>query len=146
MIIDFVGNCFAHGTPTEVRVYSLEQKVKVKNPSREPEVLIRICKNCYRAYPSAIGSICPFCNFENGKTKLQIKQDQEAELQKITEINRKNKRKEVGICKTVKELIEIANLRNYNRGWVIKMARIKHINISKEDWKLIYDKRNNFKK
>jgi superfamily II DNA or RNA helicase len=113
IIIDFVGNCYTHGTPTEKRVYTLKQeKKKIKNASREPDVLCRQCSNCFKVYKGT-SPICPYCNHNNGKTKKQIEQDEKAELERITEIKKKNARMEVGMAKTFGELVALARKRGY---------------------------------
>lgn len=111
IIIDYVGNCYAHGLPTEKRVYTLRPS-KIRNPSREPEVLIRECKRCFRVY-AGTDRICPYCGFDNGKTKKEIEADEKAELERITELHRKQARMEVGMARTEAELIEIARKRGY---------------------------------
>lgn len=111
IIIDFVGNCYAHGMPTEKRIYSLKPG-RILNPSREPDVLIRECKKCFRVYRGT-SSICPYCGFNNGKTKKEIEQEKKAELERVTELNRKQARIEVGMAKTEAALIEIGRKRGY---------------------------------
>lgn len=111
VIIDFVGNCYTHGMPTEKRVYTL-QPSKIRNPSREPEVLMRECKKCFRVY-AGTDPICPYCGHDNGKTRKQIEQDEKAELERVTEINRKRARMEVGMAHTLEELVDIGRKRGY---------------------------------
>lgn len=119
VIIDFVGNCFAHGMPSDPHDWSLTETVKCQNPSREPEVLVRICDNCFRAYPSKEGPICPYCGFNNGKTKREIEQDKKAELEKIEAVKKKQARMEQGMAKTYEELVQIGIKRGYKNphGW-----------------------------
>ena len=112
IIIDFVGNCYAHGTPTEKRTYSLEETTRTRNPSREPEVICRECTNCFRVYRGA-DPICPYCGFDNKKTKKQIQMDEAAELERIEKIERINKKREQGRAATYQELVEIGRARNY---------------------------------
>lgn len=125
VIIDFVGNCYTHGMPTEKRVYTL-QPSKIRNPSREPEVLMRECKKCFRVY-AGTDPVCPYCGFDNGKTRRQIEQDEKAELERVTEINRKRARMEVGMAHTLEELVDIGRKRGYRNPtyWAkaIMMAR-----------------------
>ena len=123
VIIDFVGNCYAHGTPTEKRTYSLDDcEKRVRNPSREPEVTCRECSNCLRVY-RGIDPICPYCGFDNKKTRKQIQEDEKAELERIEKIERTKKRQEVGMAKTREELIKIAKARGYSMGWVYHMMQ-----------------------
>lgn len=112
IIIDYVGNVYTHGMPTEKREYTLNNNIKIRNASREPEIIARECTNCLRVY-SGMSRICPYCGFDNGKTKKQIEEDKKAELEKITEMKRKAARKEVGMAKTERELINLGIKRGY---------------------------------
>lgn len=111
IIIDYVGNCYTHGLPTEKRVYTL-QPTKIRNSTREPDVLARECKKCFRVY-AGTSRICPYCGFDNGKTRKEIEADEKAELERITELHRKQARREVGMARTESELIEIGRKRGY---------------------------------
>lgn len=112
VIIDYVGNCYTHGMPTEPRIYTLNNNIKIRNASREPDIIVRMCKHCFRVYKGN-DRICPYCGADNGKTKKQIEEDEKAELEKITEIKRKQARIEVGMAKTEAELIAIGKRRGY---------------------------------
>lgn len=119
IIIDYVGNCYTHGMPTEKREYSLNPHVKrIRNANRELDVIVRQCKKCLRVYAGNKPE-CPYCGFNNGKTRKQIEQDEKAELERITEIKRKQARQEVGMAKTEAELINIGIKRGYKnpRYW-----------------------------
>lgn len=119
IIIDFVGNCYAHGTPTEKREYTLDEKqVRVKNPSREPEVTARECSNCLRVY-RGIDPICPYCGFDNKKTRRQIKEDEKAELERIEKLEKVNRKREQGMAQSYEELVEIGRKRGMKNphGW-----------------------------
>lgn len=119
IIIDYVGNCYAHGTPTEKRVYKLT-KQKIRNPSREKDIITRACENCLRVYPGN-GPICPYCGHDNKKTQKQIEIEQKAELERITEINRKKARMEVGMARDYASLVALATRRGYkNPSWWAK--------------------------
>lgn len=116
-IIDFVGNCFTHGMPTEKRIYNLNETNKIRNASREPEIVTRQCKNCFKVY-AGNGRICPYCNFDNGKTKKQIEEDKKAELERITEINKiKDKEDLKQASKTYKGLVAYGKSKGYKSGW-----------------------------
>jgi hypothetical protein len=67
-------------------------------------------------------------------TEREIKAHESIELQRITaeeaekaERKRKEMRMEVGMCKTIEDLIKIQKERGYNTAWVWKMARVKNI-------------------
>ena len=112
IIIDFVGNCYTHGMPTEKRIYSLETGTKIRNVSREPDVIVRECKHCFRVYKGN-DRICPYCGADNGKTRKQIATE-EAELERITEIEKKKRaRMEVGMAQDYGALVALAKKRNY---------------------------------
>lgn len=132
IIIDYVGNVFRHGMPTDKNEWSLGERKKCKNSSGEPDVLVRVCKECLRAYPGTL-PICPWCGANNGKTKKQIEHEEQVELERITAIEKKQKRMEVGRQTTFEGLVEIAKDRGYAPGWCLQQAKIKHINV---DWSL----------
>lgn len=119
IIIDYVGNVFTHGMPTEKREYTLDATApRVRNPSREPEVLVRMCKSCLMVYKGT-SPICPYCHHDNGKTKKQIEEDKKAELERITEAKRKQARREVGMAQTYEDLVALGERRGYKnpRYW-----------------------------
>lgn len=129
IIIDYVGNVYTHGMPTEKREYSLTNNVKVRNPSREPDLIVRQCKNCLRVYKGNKPE-CPYCGYDNGKTRKQIEADEKAELERVTEIKRKQARMEVGMARDLNSLIEIGKKRGYKnpRWWaqqIIEARRSK---------------------
>lgn len=132
IIIDYVGNVFRHGTIDEDSEWSLVERKKCRNPNGEPEILTRMCKSCYRVY-SGTNPICPYCNFNNGKTKQEIKYEQDMEMQRIIELEKKEKRKEIGRSRTFEDLVKIAQKWGYERGWCIRQAKLKNIAI---DWAL----------
>lgn len=132
IIIDYVGNVFRHGLPTDDNEWSLSERKKCRNTSSEPDILVRVCSKCLRTY-SGTDKICPYCGNDNGKTRKEIENEKKAELEKIEAIEKKNKRMEVGMQTTFEGLIAIARERNYAPGWCIQRARIKHIRV---DWGL----------
>jgi hypothetical protein len=62
-----------------------------------------------------------------GKTKEEIEYDTKQELIKIETFEKKQKRIEVGMCKTKADLERIAKERGYANGWVWQMMKIKGI-------------------
>ena len=119
-IIDYVGNVYAHGMPTEKRIYTLTDTQRVRNPSRESEVIVRVCEKCLMAY-SGTSPICPYCHHDNGKTKREIEEDKKAELERITEMKRKQAKREVGMARTMEALVDLAQKRGYKnpRYWAM---------------------------
>ena len=92
--------------------------MKCPNPSGEAEVKIRQCSKCFRVYQGT-DRICPYCGNDNGKTRKEIQQEKEEELERITKIEKKKARMEQGMAKTMEDLIKIAKQRGYKnpRGW-----------------------------
>ena len=125
-IYDFVGNVFRHGMPTEHREWTLDKQVKCRNPSSSPDVLVRECKNCFRVYRGS-DRICPYCGYDNGKTKKQLEEDKQAELQEIQSYIKKSNRMQVGMAKSRSELEKIAAERGYNKKWVYVQCKLKGI-------------------
>lgn len=126
IIIDFVGNCYRHGKPTDKQEWSLSERKRCRNPSGEPEVLCRQCPECLRVYRGK-DPICPYCGAKVGKTKKEIQQEKEAELARIDAINKRERRMEVGKARTRSELEAIAKQRGYDRKWVWVQCKIKNI-------------------
>ena len=128
IILDFVGNYERHGLPDDEREWSLERIKRVRTKAdEEPKVLIRNCPNCFKVYSASLGVVCPYCQFNVGKTKEEIEYDEKQELIKLEAYERKNKRMEVGMAKTKADLERIAKERGYARGWIYNMMKIKNI-------------------
>lgn len=129
-IIDFVGNAFTHGMPTENREWSLTEKTKNKNPSREPDVLARQCAKCFRVY-KGVSSICPYCGYDNGKTQRQIKEEERAELERIEKIEKKRRKDEVK-NKSYEELVKIGYARGYKNPEYWAKIRVGYRELKKQ--------------
>lgn len=125
IIIDFVGNAFTHGMPTEFREWSLTQKTKNKNPKREPDILVRQCEKCFKVY-KGVSAICPYCGHNNGKTKRQLEEEERAELERIEKIEKKKKRDELR-GKSYQELVKIGYERGYSNPEYWASIRVNYI-------------------
>jgi len=112
VIIDYVGNAYRHGMPTETREWSLTKEVKCKNKSGEPDVLIRQCKRCYKCYPGT-NKMCPYCENDNGKTRREIEKDTKAELERLAEVKKRSLKMEQGMCRTFGDLVALGKQRGY---------------------------------
>jgi len=112
IIYDLVGNVYRHGLPTETRNWSLTEKMKVRNKNAEPNILVRQCSKCRLVY-SGNDRICPYCGFDNGKTRREIEEDEKIELQKIEKLKRKKERMEVGMAKNLEQLTALGRRRGY---------------------------------
>lgn len=130
IIYDLVGNVFRHGLPDEDREWSLDKKIK---PHKNTEILaIRECKNCFRVY-AGNNRICPYCHFDNGKSKKEIEIEQKAELERITELKKKQNRMEIGMCKDFQSLVALAKKRNYRNPahWANTILKARYNKIKK---------------
>ena len=133
VIIDFVNNVQKHGMPTEPHNWSLSQPVEKRKEFNEDGTLsIRQCENCFKCFKTA--SKCPYCGYEYKVKGRELKSLQDVELKKIEAIEKEEQEKqkkaarmEVGQCRTMADLQQIAKARGYKQGWVWQMARIKHI-------------------
>lgn len=118
IIIDFVGNCFRHGMPTETREWSLKEKIKCANPSGENAILIRQCPKCYKVYQPKTRE-CPYCHFISEPTQREIKQEEKAELERIKRVEKFKRKNEVYQCKTMAELIAYAREHGYKNPRIL---------------------------
>ena len=112
IIYDLVGNVFRHGMPTEVRKWDLNEKTRTANPGGEPDLIVRTCQKCLLAYPG-VKAICPFCGNNNGKTRKQIQQEKQAELERIESVERKTKKMEQSKAKDYDDLVALGYKRGY---------------------------------
>lgn len=112
VIYDLVGNVYRHGMPTEDRKWSLSTQMKVREPNGEPDILVRQCKSCRLVY-SGTDRICPYCGFDNMKTRKQLEEDKKLELEKIEKLERKKEKQEVGMAHSFDQLVAIGKKRGY---------------------------------
>jgi len=125
IIIDAVGNVFRHGLPSQDREWTLTGTVKKRTT---PGIGIRTCPQCFGCYAPA--PACPYCGTVKNMTPRTLAEEQ-GTLKEFdaaeAEAAARKARMEVGRCKTIKELQEIAKARNYAPGWVWNTARAKGI-------------------
>lgn len=125
IILDFCGNCYEHGLPDDERKWSLDKKSRVKtNSSSEPEIIARTCNYCFKTY-SGQARICPFCGFDNGKTKREIEQEQKIELERITRLEKEEKIAERKKAQTFEELVALGKERGYKNPsyWAMRVIQ-----------------------
>lgn len=112
IIIDHVGNVHRFGLPDQERSWSLETVATKKN-----EVSIRTCRRCFSVFETNF-SRCPFCGYveiaAERTRELEIDPDFELEEFKPTIVI---DYREPSDCKNMKELYELAENKNYKRGW-----------------------------
>ena len=124
VIIDYVNNCQKHGLPTDTHNWSLTQQIEKRKEFNEDGTLnIRQCENCFRCFQ---GNKCPYCGAEHIPKGRELRQMQEVELKRIEAIEKaeeekqkKDARREQGMCKTYQELYDLAKKRGYKNpsGW-----------------------------
>jgi len=107
VIYDFVGNVYRHGLPTDEQMWSLDKPTKMRC-NNAPDVIVRECGKCYKVYKGT-NRICPYCGCDNGKTRKEIEQDKQAELEAVHKIERK----QVGMARTLNDLITLGKQRGY---------------------------------
>jgi superfamily II DNA or RNA helicase len=119
-IIDHVGNVYRHGLPDEEREWSLEGKVKKRDPS---EISVRQCPVCY--YNHLPRPSCPKCgHVYKVQTPEPIKQTK-GELLQIKALERAEANREVGRARTRQDLEMIAIKRGYSLRWVDKILSVR---------------------
>ena len=118
-IYDFCGNIYEHGAPDMDREWSLSGKIKQpKLINENGDYRIRVCQNCFRTFKTA--PVCPYCGEKyelkpreiEAKENIRLAQITAEEMAKI-EKEKKKKRMEVGMAKTLPELIKIGKERGY---------------------------------
>jgi len=119
-IIDHVGNVYRHGLPDEDRAWSLEGKVKKREPN---EISIRQCPECYYAHLPA--KQCPKCGFVYAVNTPKPLEQTKGELLQIKALERAELNKEVGRARTREALELIAIKRGYSLRWVDKRLAIR---------------------
>ena len=124
IIIDFVGNVFRHGMPTENREWSLKDKVTCQNKSGERDILTRQCGNCFKVYQGT-SRICPYCGYDNGKTRKELEEEKKAELEKIEKIEKQKRKKELK-NKSYEELVKIGYQRGYKNPEYWAKIRVEY--------------------
>ncbi len=113
IIIDFVGNVYRHGMPTDDKEWSLTEKITCNNRNGLPDILVRQCTKCYKCYKGT-NPICPYCGRDNGKTRPQIEEEQRLELEKIAELNKRTAKREQAMARDMDSLMELARRRGYS--------------------------------
>lgn len=116
IILDCVGSCYTHGLPDDDRQWSLEPKKK-----QADIVKIRICKNCYAAYPPT-ESKCPYCGYEATteiqKTERKVVEVDLVELKRTEEI--RNTRLRDADLHTWDEVVEFQKVHGYKFMWCLR--------------------------
>lgn len=122
IILDHVGNALTHGLPDDDREWSLDG---IKRRARGAAgVSIRQCPRCYSVHAPA--DKCPYCGFEYQPEPREVKQ-KAGELVELTAVEKKARRMQVGMCRTIEDVVAVAVNRGYAKGWVKFTCESKHI-------------------
>lgn len=122
IIIDHVGNVYRHGLPDEDREWTLESKKKKKVIR---EISLKQCPKCFGAHrPQAV---CPYCQHVYQVAEKAEIDERAGELAEIIDVQKKEKKMEVGRARNVVTLEQIAMQRGYSPRWVKKMCEVKKI-------------------
>lgn len=135
VIIDYVGNVFRHGTPTQDREWTLTTKVKEYiNENEDGTFKIRVCKECFSTFETA--PVCPYCGAEYQLDSVEILNKKEIELKKIEE-EKEIRRQEImrrtadkvskynspEECRNFYELVEYGKAQKFKPGWAFIQAK-----------------------
>lgn len=124
-IYDHANNFDEHGMPCEFRDWTLDDRIKTRGGSEERAIPVKLCPECFFSHPPRLD--CPNCGYEypvESRELFEVAGELE-EIEKNKE--RKVKRMEVGMAKTLDDLRQIREERGYKPDWVWKMAKAKGI-------------------
>ena len=132
VILDHVGNCRRHGLPDDDREWSLDSKKRKKKKSDETEERIKQCPECYNVHKPHLKE-CPHCDYIYVVKERDTESDfvpgtlEKIDLEKRRELaNLKERDREafkrfvqesVEACHSYGELVKLASLLNYKKGW-----------------------------
>ncbi len=130
-IIDCVGNYTRNPLPDADVKWSLNSAPKKRKPLDDNgNFFIRMCPSCFKVFQAA--PVCPYCKEPYPLHPREIKAHEEIELARITseeaakaEATRKRMRMEVGMARTLPDLLAIAKERGYSPAWAYKMMRVR---------------------
>jgi len=122
IILDHVNSTRTHGFVDDIREWSLHsQKKKKKKGEVAPHV--ETCKKCFATYKPT--PVCPVCGYEAENRERFIKQE-EGELEELkrkeqAETEKQQQRVLIGSAKTLEELIMVAKILGYKKGWAYRV-------------------------
>lgn len=126
LIFDHANNFKEHGLPCDDRHWTLADRVKGKGGGGGVRAMpLKQCPKCYFCHAPALN--CPDCGHEYPDESHMLF-EVEGELEEIEKNKKKREsRMQVGRAKTLADLRDIANERNYRPEWVFKTAKAKGI-------------------
>lgn len=116
IILDQVKNWERHGLPCDNREWSLDgKKDRQRKAQEDPSLHVQQCAECFHVFRKG-PTHCPGCGDElpaRGRAELEVV---DGELEKIDiEHARRERRKEQGQARTLRELVELGVARGMNR-------------------------------
>lgn len=127
IILDHAGNCFRHGMPDDIRAWTLNGEKKRK---KKTDVLPRIrqCEQCFAVF-SVFLQQCPQCGAVVGASNPRKIKQVAGELIPMDEsriaLLKKAARREVGMSRSLEELIQIGKNRGYKPEWAYRLWHIR---------------------
>lgn len=125
LIFDHANNWSAHGRPCADREWSLEGREKRKKKEDDSGKDIQ-CTSCFHIYSAVEHKKCPLCGHAEKIAAgggMRDPKEIEGELEEIKiQHERKQKRRQEGMCETLEDWINLADERGYNKKW----AHIRH--------------------
>lgn len=127
VILDHAGNVWRHGLPDEDREWSLEGRPRTKRKSSDDETAlpIRQCEQCYTVHRPA--PRCPSCGYVYPVQERKIN-EVAGTLEEVRQDEiRRHRRMEVGMAKTMGELIALGRQRGYKnpQGWAYMTMQMR---------------------
>lgn len=122
IILDHVGNCMRHGLVDDVRAWSLMGSKRKRIKEDEENVKIRKCAKCFAIFPWNL-THCPQCgmNYAMSPGNSRDVKQVAGNLVQITkadiEAARIKRRRELGMARTLEDLVRIGKERGYHYAW-----------------------------
>lgn len=120
IILDHVGNWQRHGLPDDDRQWNIDPKVKMKRGDNDNENLkIKQCPSCFSVH-SMFDQSCPECGHVYEQQQRGQIEEVDGNLVEITKaLEKRNKKREQALAKTLDELIRLGEQRGHKnpRKW-----------------------------
>lgn len=116
LILDHVGNVHRHGFPDDERDWSLDDRRRRVRTTSGQAPVVRTCTVCFAAFRPQ--PICPACGAECVQELRRALKQVDGELQ---ELQRTERRRQVGKARTLQELLVVAKQRGYSPGWAYRL-------------------------
>ncbi len=116
LILDHVGNVHRHGFPDDHRDWSLDDARRRARGGGPPAPAVRTCPSCFAAFKPQL--LCPVCGtYCAPEPRRELKQ-RDGQLQ---ELQRGERRRQVGRARTLQELLAVAKQRGYKPAWAYRL-------------------------